>query len=150
MRDIPYTGVPVESHISVFVSAFLAETGAAARVLDMALTDSVSLVVSETIIAETGKVLTYDRIRQRHTYTDDEVQGFCAKLGEAFTLLTACPPVTGICRDPHDDMVLACALAAEAHYLVTRDKDLLVLQQYEGVAIVTPEAFLEWRRSTMP
>jgi predicted nucleic acid-binding protein len=25
---------------------------------------------------------------------------------------------------------------------VTRDKDLLVLQQYEGIAILTPEAFL--------
>ena len=35
----------------------------------------------------------------------------------------------------------------EAAYLVTRDKDLLVLQQYAGVAIVTPEAFLTWLRS---
>lgn len=47
-------------------------------------------------------------------------------------------------------MVLACALAAAVQYLVTRDKDLLVLRQYEGVAIVTPEAFLEWLRSTLP
>jgi len=128
---------------SVFVSAFLAKTGAAARVLDMALTDHVHLVVSEMIIAETGKVLlTYDRIRQRYIYTDDDAQGFCAKLGEAFTLLIGCPPLTGVCRDPNDDMVLACALAAQAAYLVTRDKDLLVLQCYEGVAIVSPEAFL--------
>ena len=133
---------------SVFVSAFLAKTGAAARVLDMALTDRVHLVVSETIIAETGKVLlTYDRLRQRYTYTDDDVQGFCAKLGEVFTLLTGFPPLTGICRDPNDDMVLACALAAEAIYLVTRDKDLLVLQCYEGVAIVTPEALLALLRA---
>lgn len=47
-------------------------------------------------------------------------------------------------------MVLACAVAAGAAYLVTRDKDLLVLQQYHGVTIVTPEAFLSWLRSTLP
>jgi putative PIN family toxin of toxin-antitoxin system len=136
---------------SVFVSAFLAKTGAAARVLDLALTESVYLSVSEAIIAETRNVLlTYERIRQRYTYTDDDVEGFCARLGQAFTLLTVFPSVSGVCRDPNDDMVLACAMAAEAQYLVTRDKDLLVLQQYEGIAIVTPEAFLEWLRSTLP
>lgn len=133
---------------TVLVSAFLATDGTAARVLDLALTDRVHLVVSETIIAETGKVLlTYDRIRRRYTYTDEEVQGFCSKLGEAFTLLTAFSPVSGVCRDPNDDMVLACAVAAAAPYLVTRDKDLLVLQQYAGVTMITPEAFLAFLRA---
>jgi len=33
-------------------------------------------------------------------------------------------------------------------YLVTRDKDLLVLQQYEGITIITPEAFLALLRAT--
>jgi predicted nucleic acid-binding protein len=38
--------------------------------------------------------------------------------------------------------VPVCAVAAGATYLVTWDKDLLVLQRYEDVAIVTPEAWL--------
>jgi PIN domain len=79
-----------------------------------------------------------------------DVEGFCARLGQAFTLLTAFLSVSSACRDPNDDMVLACAVAAEAQCLVTRDKDLLVLQQYESITIVTPEAFLEWLRSTLP
>ena len=68
-------------------------------------------------------------------------------LGLAFTLLTTLPPVTGVCRDPNDDMVLTCALVAQAASLVTPDKDLLVLQCYEGVAIVSPEAFLALLRA---
>jgi predicted nucleic acid-binding protein len=44
-------------------------------------------------------------------------------------------------------MVLACAQAAQAAYLVTRDKDLLVVQHYAGVAIVTPEALLDVLRA---
>ncbi len=136
---------------AVFVSAFLAPTGAAARVLDHALADEVHLAVSPEIIAETRRVLlTYERLRRRYTYTDEDVEGFSAKLSQAFTLLTAFPPVSGVCRDPNDDMVLACAVAAGAAYLVTRDKDLLVLQHYEGIAIVTPEAFLTLLRSTLP
>jgi predicted nucleic acid-binding protein len=39
-------------------------------------------------------------------------------------------------------MVLATASAAHAAYLITRDLDLLSLQTYEGITIVTPEAFM--------
>ncbi len=51
--------------------------------------------------------------------------------------------VTGVCRDPADDMVLSAALEGRADCLVTGDSDLLTLGQYEGIAIVTPRAFLD-------
>ena len=136
---------------TVLVSAFLAPQGAAAAVLASVRAGRVALTVSESILAETARVLrTYPHIRQRYHYPDAAVQDFCEGLAEMHLLLTAFPPVSGVCRDPNDDMVLACAVAAEAAYLVTRDKDLLVLQQYEGIAMVTPEAFLTWLRSTLP
>jgi len=50
-------------------------------------------------------------------------------------------------RDPNDDMILACAVAAAASHVVTRDDDLLSLGTHEGVTIVTPEAFLAFLRS---
>jgi predicted nucleic acid-binding protein len=40
-------------------------------------------------------------------------------------------------------MVVACALAARAGYIVTRDKDLLSLGAHEGIRIVTPRQFLD-------
>jgi predicted nucleic acid-binding protein len=39
-------------------------------------------------------------------------------------------------------MILACAIAAHASYVVTRDRDLLSLGSYEAITIMTPEAFL--------
>lgn len=72
---------------------------------------------------------------------------FCARVRNAVLLVSPLPPLPVICRDPNDDMVLACAVAAGAAYLVTRDKDLLVLQHYEGIAMVTPEAFLALLRA---
>jgi predicted nucleic acid-binding protein len=39
-------------------------------------------------------------------------------------------------------MILACAVAASATYIVTRDNDLLSLASYNGITMITPEAFL--------
>jgi putative PIN family toxin of toxin-antitoxin system len=47
------------------------------------------------------------------------------------------------CRDRDDDLVLATAVAASANFIVTGDNDLLVLQRYQRIAIVTPRSFLE-------
>jgi putative PIN family toxin of toxin-antitoxin system len=49
--------------------------------------------------------------------------------------------VQGICRDPDDDAILACALGAAADYLVTGDEDLLELKTFKGIRIVTPRDF---------
>jgi putative PIN family toxin of toxin-antitoxin system len=45
-------------------------------------------------------------------------------------------------RDPKDDHVLGCALAAQARLVLTGDKDLLVLHPFRGMAILTPADFL--------
>ena len=57
---------------------------------------------------------------------------------EDFSSLVIEPP----CRDPNDNKFLALALAAEAEILVSSDKDLLVLDPWRGVAILTPAEFL--------
>jgi putative PIN family toxin of toxin-antitoxin system len=45
-------------------------------------------------------------------------------------------------RDAKDDPYLACALAAEAEVVVSRDQDLLVLGKPFGIEIITPRALL--------
>jgi predicted nucleic acid-binding protein len=41
-----------------------------------------------------------------------------------------------ICRDPDDDHVLACALAAQAEIIVSRDNDLLILHPFQDIPIL--------------
>jgi len=53
-------------------------------------------------------------------------------------------------RDPEDDPFLACALAARAKYLVTRDNALLALGKPFGIEMITPAAFLAWLRESHP
>lgn len=39
-------------------------------------------------------------------------------------------------------MIVACAMAASADYVVSRDDDLLSLATSEAITMMTPEAFL--------
>ncbi len=48
-----------------------------------------------------------------------------------------------ICRDPNDDMFLAAAFAAKSNYIVSGDKDLLVLNDVLDLKIVNPRQFLD-------
>lgn len=57
-------------------------------------------------------------------------------------LVVPAPLAASVSRDADDDVVLATAVAAHATAIVTGDLDLLVLQSYRGVDIVTPRDFL--------
>ncbi len=58
------------------------------------------------------------------------------------TFVSTAPLPEPVCRDPDDDKFLACALAAEARYIVSGDRDLLVLSPYRGVTVLSPRAFV--------
>ena len=51
--------------------------------------------------------------------------------------------VEAVSRDPKDDIFLACAKVSNAQYLVSEDKDLLVLNPYEGIQIINALEFLQ-------
>ena len=48
-----------------------------------------------------------------------------------------------ICRDPSDNMFLELALSGKADAIVSSDPDLLVLNPFENIPIISPKEFLE-------
>ena len=46
--------------------------------------------------------------------------------------------------DPVDEMVLACAVEGQADLIVSGDRHLLDLGEYQGIPIVTAREFLGW------
>jgi putative PIN family toxin of toxin-antitoxin system len=48
-----------------------------------------------------------------------------------------------VCRDPDDNLVLATAVAAKTHCILTGDDDLLILKSFAGIAILSPRAFVD-------
>ena len=47
-----------------------------------------------------------------------------------------------VCRDPDDDWVLATALAGDADAIVSGDADLLTLDSYSGIEMLSPRQFV--------
>ena len=54
---------------------------------------------------------------------------------EAAFLVRRWPRIQVIQEDPADDQVLACALAAKADYIVSKDEHLQKLREYQGIRI---------------
>ncbi len=130
---------------TILVSALLNFVigGASHDLLLSAAEGKFELYLSDDILEETARVLlTGERIRKHYSYTDDDVVEYCRRLTALAAIISAVPEVR-IVRDPNDDVIVACAIAAGADYVVTRDKDMLSLDHYEGVRFVTPEGFLK-------
>jgi uncharacterized protein len=129
---------------TILISAFLAQRGVSNELLRHARAGAFLLCLSEEILHEALDVLLDDerRHRQRYHYPNDAAINFIDGLRAFAHLVTDIPEVTVVSRDPNDDMVVATAQRAQVAHIVTRDKDLLSLQRYEGITMITPEAFI--------
>lgn len=99
------------------------------------------LVFSPDIVREVLEVLHRPRLRAKFPQiTQLDVAHIIALFEQAVVVEPRdVPPIS---RDPDDDKFLACVRAARAEYLVTEDKDLLVLENYEGTRICQPAEFI--------
>ena len=137
---------------NVLVSAFLTRHhpgGVSTELLRFVHDGVVQLYLSADIIEETAGTLTRSaRTQARYRYTPEQAMQYCADLFTIATIIIDPPPQSGaVPRDTDDDKIVACAVAANAEYLVTRDQDLLSLTSYGDVAMITPEQFLTVARS---
>jgi putative PIN family toxin of toxin-antitoxin system len=129
---------------TVLISAFLVQRGVSNELLRHAREGAFLLYLSEEILDEAQGVLLDEerRHRQRYHYPNEAASNFIEGLPVFARLVSDIPQVTIVIRDPNDDMVIATAQRAQAAYIVTRDKDLLSLQHFEGITMITPEAFI--------
>lgn len=128
---------------SILVSAFLRQSGINARVLQHGK-ELYHLYLLEEILEETSRVLlTYDRIRKKYHYSDEEVVEFLQTLIMTATkVLERLPKIEVIKEDPKDNHVLACGLKGKADYIVSKDDHLRDLEEYQGIKIVSSQEFL--------
>lgn len=48
-----------------------------------------------------------------------------------------------ISRDPEDNMLFSCALESGVDFIVSGDKDVLVVKNFRGTQVLTPKEFLQ-------
>jgi putative PIN family toxin of toxin-antitoxin system len=130
--------VKVVIDTNVFVSSVFG--GHPRRVVELWFDGRITLCLSEPIVTEYQRVL-----REIGAVTEAEeralIEAFASGEG---VLYTADPPaIEGVSSDPDDDKFLECALELEADRVVSGDSDLLELDSYMGIPILTPRELLE-------
>ncbi len=60
-----------------------------------------------------------------------------------FEVVNVSKHVRGAFRDPEDDKFISCAISAKADFIVTGDKDLSDLKEYQSVRIIQASNFIK-------
>lgn len=132
------TSLRVVLDTNVLVSALLFG-GRAGMLREMWNNCRIIPLVSKETFAEFRRVLSYPKFklsqREIRAILNEEILPYV----EAVEITEQ---LTGISRDPHDDMFLAVAASGGARYLVTGDQDLLVVKNYGNTQIITVSEFL--------
>jgi putative PIN family toxin of toxin-antitoxin system len=110
------------------------------KVIDLWRFEKITLCLSKEIVAEYFAVL--ERFGMSEEPEGEElVQLFQKRYNQVF--LTPIPAISAISEDPADDKFIACAIAAEAKYVISGDRHLLNLKGFEGIRILSPTEFLK-------
>ncbi len=121
---------------NVFVSAFTLPGGNGERALRRIMQGRDSLALSKPILDELLTILARKFAREREQLSRTAV--FLADLAQLVS-----PTVTvTVLDDEPDNRILECAVAASADVVVTGDKAMLGLGEYEGIRIIKLSTYL--------
>lgn len=126
----------------VIVSAMLSPSAPPAQLVAAWEAQAFELCVSESLLSEYHRALSYERVASRHGMSSEETTLLIEEFRQFAVVLSPgyFPPI--IADDPDDDKVLACAVEAGASFVVSGDRHLLAVQEYQGIQILSPTAFL--------
>lgn len=126
---------------NILISAVISPQSVLRQVIDKAKTEYV-LCVSEETICEFLEVVNRPKFA-RYFQSQNDRATFIDLVQNASKMIEVVHEVND-CPDPKDNKFLALALSTNAVYLVTGDKkDLLAMNPYHGVQIITARAFLD-------
>jgi putative PIN family toxin of toxin-antitoxin system len=102
------------------------------------------LAATPQLLAEVAdKLRTKESLRKWLDVSDGDIEEFIdVRLANMVTMKPGVRQAHGVVSaDPTDDMVIAAALEAKAAYLISEDKHLLDLGQYQSITIMNREQF---------
>lgn len=121
---------------NIYISAFVIPGGNAEKAYLHAIDGDFELFTSIAILTELAQKLDEKFDWERH-----RIAQLISSISDIATVLKATPWLKVLSDDP-DNRILECAIKAEAAFLVTGDKHLLKLRDYENFQIIKLSNFL--------
>jgi putative PIN family toxin of toxin-antitoxin system len=125
---------------NVLIAAFIAR-GVCHQLLEHCISHH-DLVISEFILDEVQEKLVV-----KFKYTSEVADETVKLLRSQMEFVSPAPLDKPVCRDADDDNILAAAVAGNCECIITGDKDLLVLKQFQGIDILSPGDFQGYERT---
>ena len=119
---------------NVIIAAFAAR-GLCESIMEVCLSEH-EISLSDDLLDEILR-----NLRDKIKLPRDVVDNIGALLRGHSNFSIPSPLASDVCRDPDDIKILGLAVATNADYIVTGDKDLLVLKGFEGIPILNPRSF---------
>lgn len=123
---------------NVLISGALSSTSTAAHAVEKAISDGQLLASTATLRELMEKLLSAKFDPSASREKRDALLLRLAPLVEIVEIVQA----IHASRDPKDDIFLEVAVNGRADVLVTADRDLLQLNPFRGIAIVTPADYM--------
>jgi putative PIN family toxin of toxin-antitoxin system len=121
---------------NIYISALAIPGGNAEDAYLEAVHGTFELYASVAILAETARVL-----QTKFDWAEDKVREAIQAIGQVATVLRP-QPTLHILKDEPDNRILECAIAAQAEFVVSGDRHLLVLKQHAGITMIFLADFL--------
>jgi putative PIN family toxin of toxin-antitoxin system len=125
---------------NIYISAFVIPGGNAEKVYLHAIDGDFELCTSVAILTELARKLG-GKLGGKFGWEKQKIAQLIRSIGNLATVLKTTPWLKVVADDP-DNRILECALEAGADFLITGDKHLLKLRNYENFEIIKLSTFL--------
>jgi uncharacterized protein len=114
---------------------------------ELLVTAAVRPIFSAQLLDEL--LITTQKPKLQRYFQKDKVDSLIIFLREIGEVIDS-QSIVSACRDPKDNYLLALAKDSDADFLITGDRDLLVLEMFDRTKIVTYQDFLNNLKSNPP
>lgn len=121
---------------NIYISAFAIPGGQAEDAYLKAIQGNIELFSSVPILTETATVL-----QRKFDWSEDRTRAVVQAIAHVSTIVVSTTHLT-VVKDEPDNRILECAIAADADIIVTGDRHLLLLKQYQGIRVIRLADFL--------
>jgi putative PIN family toxin of toxin-antitoxin system len=127
---------------NIFISAMISSQGNPAKILEKWRNKEIEVVVSSAIIAEIERVTNYEKLQKKYRHIQEEREGLIDDLRGFAAVVEPQETLSVVQADESDNRYIECAVESGASYIVTGDLHLLDINEYRGIIMITPAAFL--------
>lgn len=121
---------------NVYISSLLFK-GKAREAYDLVIANA-ELYISDFISSELS-----DKLHSKFSISSKTVREIITSVLSVADNVPATTPLSKICRDADDNYILQLCDTIAADFLITGDKDLLILESYKSTQIISPNDFMK-------